>query len=72
MNTFLMIFLSVVICVVWFYAVLKLAKHTVGKNAKFWQIMMFLLLAGPLGWASIAIIFVYDIVDTVITKLLKK
>jgi hypothetical protein len=40
-------------------------KYTVGKDANIWQIMFCLLLAGPIGWVTIVIIFAYDMVDKV-------
>jgi uncharacterized protein YaaW (UPF0174 family) len=53
----------VVISVLLFAVVLKIAKHTVGKDANIWQIMTCLILAGPFGWITIVIIFAYEMVD---------
>lgn len=65
MEVFFIWLTSVALLLVWFFVVLKIAKHTVGKDANIWVIMGFLLLAGPIGWVTIVIIFAYDMVDKV-------
>lgn len=65
MEVFFVWLTSVVLLLLWFFVVLKIAKHTVGKDASIWQIIGFLLIAGPVGWVTIVIIFAYDMVDKV-------
>lgn len=65
MEVFFVWLTSVVLSLLWYSVVLKIAKHTVGKDATIWVIMGFLLLAGPIGWITIVIIFAYDMVDKV-------
>lgn len=72
MNTILEVLLwatlATSINIVWFFVVMKIAKRTVGKDAKISQIMGFLLLAGPVGWVVIAIIFVTDLINQITNK----
>jgi NhaP-type Na+/H+ or K+/H+ antiporter len=65
MELFFVWLASIVLSLLWFFAVLKVCKYTVGKDANIWQIMFCLLLAGPIGWVTIVIIFAYDMVDKV-------
>jgi hypothetical protein len=60
-----------ILMLVWFKLVMLFAKMTVGKQAKMWQIISFLVVAGPVGWAVILIIFVYNQVDKHWTKIFK-
>jgi hypothetical protein len=62
---------SVVLMVVWFKFVLLLGKFAVGKDADLWKIIVFLIIAGPIGWAVILIIFVYNQVDKHWAKIFK-
>ena len=62
MNILVTIY-GVLFSIAWFYIVLKVAKHTVGKDAKLWQILTYLVIAGPLGWATIIFIIAYDLID---------
>ena len=55
----------------WAVLVLYIAKIRVGKDATITQIMTYLAIAGPVGWAIIIIIFIYDIVDR-LPKLFRK
>lgn len=71
MQTYLLIILSIVIMAVWFKAVLFVGKHTIGKDAKLRDILTFLLLAGPIGWAVIVILLVYELVDIIYKKFQK-
>jgi NhaP-type Na+/H+ or K+/H+ antiporter len=54
---------SVALSLLWFFIILKIGKHTVGKDAKLWQILTFLVIAGPIGWITIFIIIAYELVD---------
>lgn len=65
MEVFFIWLTSIALSLLWFFVVLKIAKYTVGKDANIWQIMGFLLLAGPIGWVTIVIICAYDMVDKV-------
>jgi hypothetical protein len=60
-----------ILMLVWFKLVMLFAKMTVGKQATMWQIILFLVIAGPVGWAVILIIFVYNQVDKHWTKIFK-
>lgn len=60
-----------ILMLVWFKLVMLFAKMTVGKQATMWQIILFLVMAGPVGWAVILIIFVYNQVDKHWTKIFK-
>ena len=61
--TFIAILISTISSVVWFYIVLMIAKHTVGKEAPTWCIFTALLISGPVGWAVVLIIWATDITD---------
>jgi TM2 domain-containing membrane protein YozV len=69
MELFFTAALVVVLSLVWFLIIMKLAKHTVGKDAKTWQIVSFLVLAGPVGWIVLLIIGITDIIENVFPKL---
>jgi len=65
-----------VLCIVsimllWFIIVMLVAKKTVGKDAKTWQIFTFLFVAGPVGWAVLLIIAVMELIDIAFPNLFK-
>ena len=60
---FLMIILSVLLMATWFWIVLEVAKRTVGKEATLLQMFLFLIIAGPVGWATILIVIAYSSVE---------
>jgi competence protein ComGC len=65
-----------VLCIVsimllWFIIVMLVAKKTVGKDAKTWQIFTFLFVAGPIGWAVLLIIAVMELIDIAFPNLFK-
>ena len=65
-----------VLCIVsvmllWFIIVMLIAKKTVGKDAKTWQIFTFLFVAGPVGWAVLLIIAVMELIDIAFPNLFK-
>jgi competence protein ComGC len=65
-----------VLCIVsvmllWFIIVILVAKKTVGKDAKTWQIFTFLFVAGPVGWAVLLIIAVMELIDIAFPNLFK-
>lgn len=68
LDIFLWSTLATSITVVWFFIVMWLAKITVGKDAKMSQIVGFLIVAGPVGWLVIVIIFVTDIINQLTNK----
>tara|TARA_B110000037_G_scaffold209936_1_gene259639 strand:- start:1037 stop:1195 length:159 start_codon:yes stop_codon:yes gene_type:complete len=47
------------------------AKKTVGKDARTWQIFVFLFIAGPVGWAVVLIMGMMEIIDKVFPDLFK-
>lgn len=66
MELILLISAMTMASVLWFYAMISICKAVgIGKDAKFWQILFCLVLGGPIGWATLLIILVYDIVDEV-------
>jgi len=62
---FIDIAVSIVVMLLWFIAIISIAKYTVGKNAKDWQILFMLFLAGPLGWGVLMLILVLDLTDKI-------
>lgn len=64
----LFIVLGLSVQLIWFWIVMKVAKFTVGKDAKISQIMGFLIMAGPVGWIVIVIIFVTDLINKLFDK----
>jgi TRAP-type C4-dicarboxylate transport system permease small subunit len=68
LEIFLFTVLAMSIQLLWFWVVMRVAKITVGKDAKISQIMGFLLIAGPVGWIVIVIIFVTDIINRFFNK----
>ncbi len=62
---FLEIILSVLLMTLWFWIVLTVAKRTVGKEATLIQMFLFLIISGPLGWATILIVIISSGVDRI-------
>ena len=62
---FLEIILSVLLMTLWFWIVLTVAKRTVGKEATLIQMFLFLIISGPLGWATIIIVIISSGVDRI-------
>lgn len=62
---FLEIILSVLLMTLWFWIVLTVAKRTVGKEASLIQMFLFLIIAGPVGWATILIVIISSGVDRI-------
>lgn len=62
---FIDVAVSIVVMLLWFIAVMALAKHTVGKEAKDWHIICWLFFAGPLGWGVLMLILVLDLTDKI-------
>jgi len=65
-----------VICIVsamllWFIIAMMIAKRTVGKDAKTWQIFTYLFFAGPVGWAVVAIMGMMELIEKVFPGLFK-
>lgn len=58
-----MIIEAIVIMLLWFIVVILIAKCTVGKDAKTWQIFVFLFLAGPVGWGVVCIMAMTNFID---------
>jgi hypothetical protein len=68
----ILIFITVsLLTFLWFLVVLYIGKVTVGVNASVWWILLFLLIAGPLGWACILIIIAYDWTDKLMERFKK-
>jgi hypothetical protein len=59
----LQIILSVLLMSLWFWLILEVAKRTVGKEASLLQMFLFLLIAGPVGWATVLIVIVYSMIE---------
>ena len=64
MEIVLTIIFSILACMAWFFAVIYTAKHTIGKNCPAWCIFVVLTIAGPLGWATMLVIWVVDVIET--------
>jgi len=62
---FIDVAVSIVVMLLWFMAIIAIAKYTVGKDAKDWQILFMLFLAGPLGWGVLTLILVLDLTDKI-------
>ena len=54
--------------VIWFFIVIKIAKHTVGKDVSTPLMFAIMIAAGPLGWASLAFAFAWDVVEKIPSK----
>ncbi len=63
MELFFQVLCSLSIMLVWFIVVMLIAKKTVGKDAKTWQIFVFLGFAGPVGWGVVAIMAMMELID---------
>ena len=71
--TFLMtVLLAVAIMILWFIMVILIAKSTVGKGAKTWQIFVYLFLAGPVGWGVVCVMAMLELIDKMFPNLLKE
>jgi len=55
----------------WFIIVMLVAKKTVGKDARTWQIFLFLFIAGPIGWSVVVIMAMMELIDKVFPNLFK-
>ena len=71
MELFFSVLCIVSIMLLWFIIVMLVAKKTVGKDAKTWQIFAFLFVAGPIGWAVLLIIAVMELIDIAFPNLFK-
>lgn len=65
MELFFTVMLIVALSLIWYFVIMKVAKYTVGKNANTWQIIAFLLVAGPVGWIILLIIAVTDAINNI-------
>lgn len=68
MELFFTAMFIVAVSLIWYFVIMKIAKHTVGKNAKTWQIVTFLVIAGPVGWIILVIIAVTDAINNITNK----
>ncbi|MDA9992099.1 hypothetical protein N9E03_00285 [bacterium] len=71
MELFFSVLCIVSIMLLWFIIVMFTAKKTVGKDARTWQIFVFLFIAGPVGWAVVLIMGMMEIIDKVFPDLFK-
>jgi fumarate reductase subunit C len=60
-----MIGIVIPVSLLWFWLVMKLAKHTVGKDPEAWKMFLFLLISGPVGWIVLVIAFVNNLIDKI-------
>jgi|TARA_B110000908_G_scaffold98633_1_gene116451 fumarate reductase subunit C len=67
-----MIIEAIAIMLLWFIVVILTAKCSVGKDAKTWQIFVFLFIAGPVGWGVVCIIAMMNLIDSVWPNLFHK
>jgi|TARA_B110000914_G_scaffold106958_1_gene93760 fumarate reductase subunit C len=67
-----MIIEAIAIMLLWFIVVILTAKCSVGKDAKTWQIFVFLFIAGPVGWGVVCIIAMMNLIDNVWPNLFHK
>ena len=72
MEFFLTIIVATTILFIWAFFVLLVAKKTVGKGAKILTILLFMLFAGPVGWAVVAIMGMTELVDKIFPNLFKE
>ena len=63
MTFLMMVLTAVAIMILWFIMVILIAKCTVGKKAKTWQIFTFLFLAGPVGWGVVCVMAMLELID---------
>jgi hypothetical protein len=71
MEFFLTVFGTTTIMFIWAFVVLLFAKKYIGKDAKTWCILLFMFIAGPVGWAVVAIMGMTELVDKVAPNLFK-
>jgi len=57
---------------IWALVVLLVAKKYVGKDAKLSVIFIFMFIAGPVGWAVVAIMGMTELVDKIFPSLFKE
>ena len=72
MEFFLTVMGITTILFIWAFLVLLVAKRTVGKDAKLSVILIFMFVAGPVGWAVVAIMGMTELVDKVFPRLFKE
>ena len=69
MVLFQLIFLTTLGMVAWFVLCLMFAKFFgASKDSSTMFIMVFFIISGPIGWAILMIIVVYDMVDKIFQK----
>lgn len=68
LNVLMLSVLSIFLSFIWFAVVIFICKHRYGKDAELHQIMGCLIAAGPMGWVTIIIIAIYDLVDKIYDK----
>ncbi|SVE36969.1 uncharacterized protein METZ01_LOCUS489823 [marine metagenome] len=71
MELFFQVISVTTVMLLWFIIVIITAKNTVGKDAKTWQIFTFLFVAGPIGWAVVAIMGMMELIEKVFPGLFK-
>ena len=71
MELFFQVISVTTVMLLWFIIVIITAKNTVGKDAKTWQIFTFLFVAGPIGWAVVAIMGMMELIEKVFPSLFK-
>jgi fumarate reductase subunit C len=71
MELFFQVISVTTVMLLWFIIVMMVAKTTVGKDAKTWQIFTYLFLAGPVGWAVVAIMGMMELIEKVFPNLFK-
>lgn len=67
-HNLLVVFFSVTTLVIWFFTVMYVAKYTVGKNAKTWQIFFFLTISGPFGWTAIVLAAAWNLIESIMCE----
>lgn len=71
MELFFEVISVTTVMLLWFIIVIITAKNTVGKDAKTWQIFTFLFVAGPIGWAVVAIMGMMELIEKAFPTLFK-
>lgn len=72
MEFYFIFLLFIIVMFAWYKVILYVAKHTVGKDASLLKIMLFLILAGPIGWGVVIIMIATELVDILYKKIFKK
>tara|TARA_B100000809_G_C14866935_1_gene434049 strand:- start:146 stop:373 length:228 start_codon:yes stop_codon:yes gene_type:complete len=72
MELFFEVISVTTVMLLWFIIVIITAKNTVGKDAKTWQIFTFLFVAGPIGWAVVAIMGMMELIEKAFPTLFKR